>query len=410
MTIVERCLLLAAGPFLGAGLAISPALAQTGADFYKGKTVTYIVATAPGGGYDLYGRLITEYMQKYLPGSTFVVKNVPGAGHLVGTNTIYNSRADGLTIGTFNTGLIYSQIIGRDGVKFDLTKMSWIGKAASDPRVITIGTQSPIMSYKDLISLKEPVNFSTAGVGGAAYVETVMLTNALKLPVKVQSGYNGSDDPIAIRRGEITGTLASRSSWEVFVANGWGRFVAQIGGSQKDVPQLMDMITDQKGKALIALIQTQGDISRLTAGPPGIPRDRLEALRGAYKKAMEDPELQAKATKLERPIEAAYGDDVLQMVKAALNQTPDTIALLKQTLDAPAEAVPMTKGAVAEWDGRAKIVLKLGDGKTFPAEVSGSRTDITIAGQKGAREAIKVGMTCAIEGPSGGEAKSISCN
>src|SRR5581483_8310166 len=155
----------------------TPAQAQSGADFYKGKTVTYIVSTAPGGGYDFYGRLISQYMQKYLPGSTFVVKNVPGAGHLVGANTIYNSRPDGLTIGTFNTGLIYSQLIGRDGVKFDLAKMSWIGKAASDPRVITIGTQSPIMSYKDLIAQKEPVNFSTAGVGGAAYVETVMLTN-----------------------------------------------------------------------------------------------------------------------------------------------------------------------------------------------------------------------------------------
>ncbi len=79
-------------------------------DFYKGKTVTYIVATAPGGGYDLYGRLTAEYMQKYLPGSTFVVKNFPGAGHLIGANTLYASKADGLTIGTFNTGLIYNQL------------------------------------------------------------------------------------------------------------------------------------------------------------------------------------------------------------------------------------------------------------------------------------------------------------
>ena len=129
-------------------LAATAASAQTGADFFKGKTVTYIVATAPGGGYDLYGRLVAEYMQKHLPGSTFVVKNVPGAGHMVGANTIYASKPDGLTIGTFNTGLIYNQLIGADGVKFDLTKMSWIGKAASDPRVITIGTQSPIKTLR----------------------------------------------------------------------------------------------------------------------------------------------------------------------------------------------------------------------------------------------------------------------
>src|SRR5687767_2874229 len=97
---------------LGSGLA-APAAAQTGADFYKGKSVTYIVATAPGGGYDLYGRLVAEYMQKHLPGSTFVEKNIPRAGHLIGANTLYAAKADGLTIGTFNTRLIYNQLIQR---------------------------------------------------------------------------------------------------------------------------------------------------------------------------------------------------------------------------------------------------------------------------------------------------------
>src|SRR6201988_5576565 len=156
--------LLSAGVLIASGFIVSPTLAQTGADFFKGKAVTYIVSTAPGGGYDLYGRLVSEYMQKYLPGSTFVVKNLPGAGHLIGANTIYASKADGLTIGTFNTGLIYNQLIQREGVHFDLTKMSWIGKASTDPRVITIGAQSPIKSYQELISLKQPINFSTGGI------------------------------------------------------------------------------------------------------------------------------------------------------------------------------------------------------------------------------------------------------
>jgi tripartite-type tricarboxylate transporter receptor subunit TctC len=105
-----KCLSLAGG-LMAASIAM-PALAQGGADYFKGKTVTYIIATAPGGGYDLYGRLVAEYMQRYLPGSTFVVRNLPGAGHLVGTNTIFASRPDGLTIGTFNTGLIYNQLVG----------------------------------------------------------------------------------------------------------------------------------------------------------------------------------------------------------------------------------------------------------------------------------------------------------
>jgi tripartite-type tricarboxylate transporter receptor subunit TctC len=126
------------GAVLVAGLGSGIALADEAADFYKGKTVTYIVATAPGGGYDTNGRLITEFMQKHLPGSTFVVQNMPGAGHLIGTNYIYASDPDGLTFGTFNTGLIYGQLAGDPGIKFDLTKMSWIGKVSSDPRVIVV--------------------------------------------------------------------------------------------------------------------------------------------------------------------------------------------------------------------------------------------------------------------------------
>src|SRR3954469_10055953 len=143
-----------------AGLATLPAQAQQGAEFYNGKTVTYIVATGPGGGYDTYGRLVAEYMQKYLPGSTFIVKNVPGAGHLVGANTLYASKADGLTIGTFNTGLIYNQLIGNEGVKFDLRKMSWSGKAGADPRVIMVSAPTPYKTLDDLRQSKSEILFA----------------------------------------------------------------------------------------------------------------------------------------------------------------------------------------------------------------------------------------------------------
>jgi tripartite-type tricarboxylate transporter receptor subunit TctC len=325
---------LAAMGLMAVTMAASPAFAQSGAVLFKGKTVTYIVSTATGGGYDSYGRLVAEYMQRYLPGSTFIVKNMPGAGHLIGANAIYASKPDGLTIGTFNTGLIYNQVIKQEGVKFDLEKMSWIGKAASDPRVIAIANQSSIKAYKDLLEQKELINFATAGLGSASYVETTMLTSALKLPIKILTGYNGTDDQLAMRRGEIVGAIASRSSWEQFVKNGYGHFIAQIGGSEKDLPQLAPQITNPSGKTLIALVQSQGDIARLTAGPPGIPKEQLSTLREAYRKALEDKELLEKARKLGLPIEPLYGDDVLMKVKEALNQSPDTIALLKKALEA----------------------------------------------------------------------------
>ena len=308
--------------------AAGTAQAQDNAAYFKGKTVNYIVATAAGGGYDTYGRLVAEYMQKYLPGSTFVVRNMPGAGHLIGANAIYAAKPDGLTIGTFNTGLIYTQIAKHDGVKFDLKKMSWLGKAATDPRVVVVASQSPIKSWADIVASKEPLNFATSGPGGANFVETLALTAILKLPIRMLSGYNGTDDQLAMRRNEIVGTIASRSSYDQFVKNGYARYIVQFGGAANDTPQLSTLVKGDDAQRLVKLITAQGDIARLTAGPPNIPEDVLGALRAAYKSALSDREFQERAEKLEKPVEALYGDDVAAAVAAALDQTPEVTQLL----------------------------------------------------------------------------------
>ncbi len=398
---------------LGLSVWAGPSGAQDGAEFFKGKTVTYIVATAPGGGYDNYGRLVAEYMQKYLPGSTFIVRNMPGAGHLLGTNTIYASRPDGLTIGTFNTGLIYNQLIGLDAVKFDLSKMSWIGKAASDPRVIVVASHSPIQSFEDLKNSNSPVTMGTAGVGSSSYADMVILANALKLPVKVVTGFNGNEELLAMRRGELQGTVASRSSYQEFVRNGYGRFLVQIGGKDSDVPQLGPAVSDPSAAKLVALIQSQGDIARLTAGPPGIPISRLQALRTAYRKAMEDPELREKAQKLGLPVDPAYGEQVENAISEALRQPPETVSILKLAMAAPSTpAAPVEKGTIVELkDGGRGITVKLANEKTIEAAVSGSRTEIRVAGKTGDRNSLKVGLVCAVDVPSaGGEAKAIDCD
>jgi tripartite-type tricarboxylate transporter receptor subunit TctC len=307
------------------------ALAQEGAAFFDGKTVNYIVATDPGGGYDTNGRLVAEFMQKHLPGSTFVVQNMPGAGHLIGTNYIYASEPDGLTIGTFNTGLIYSQLAEKEGIKFDLAKMSWIGKVASDPRVIVVSKQSGIESFEQLKNLKEPIKFAAAGVGSASTIESTMLINTLDLPIQVITGYNGDEDQLAMRRGEVQGIVGSRSTFQQFVDEGHGKFIAQIGGSETDVPQLSSMVgTNEEALKAITLVESQSNISRLTAGPTGIPADRLQALRDAYAKATSDPEFLKKAESLGLPIDPLIGDQVGAAVEKAMDQSPEMVAFLKE--------------------------------------------------------------------------------
>ncbi len=396
------------GPWLAAaGLSlaiVAPVFAASNpADFYKGKTVTYIVATAPGGGYDTYGRLVADFMQKHLPGSTFVVRNMPGAGHLIGANAIHASKPDGLTLGTFNTGLIYNQLIGLEGIRFDLAKMSWIGKAASEPRVFVISTKSPIKSFKDLQESKQTVNFGAAGVGSASYVETRILADALKLPIKIIAGYSGTEDVMAMRRDEIAGIIGSPASFEGVVKNGYGRFIVQIGGKDKDVPQLSSLVTSPEGKALVALIESQGEVSRLTAGPPNIPKERLEALRSAYQRAMEDKELQARVAKLGLPLDPGYGDDVLAAVKAAINQSPETIALLARTLDVKQPTLK-AEGPLLDVQDKGSVIVFTGpDKQKVQSKPSGSRTKITIAGKDAKRGDLKAGLDCEINYKSGGD-------
>ena len=424
---ILRCIALTLPAAIGLGLLAGTAAAAEGGDFYKGKTVTYIVSTAAGGSYDTYGRLVAEYMQKYLPGSKFVVKNVPGAGHLIGANAIYGSKPDGLTLGTFNTGLIYGQLVGQEAAKFDLAKMTWIGKVASEPRVIMISTKSSIKTFEDLKAAREPVNFSASGVGSSSYIESKMLIDVLKLPIKTVAGFSGTEGEMAMRRGEVFGTIGSRSSFDGFVKNGYGRYVVQIGGKDKDVPQLSKLVTDPASKAVVALIESQGNIARLTAAPPGIPKDRVEALRRAFKQAMEDKTLQGRLSKLGLPLDPAYGNDVLKQVTTAMKQSPETVAMLAKVMDAkppapkaegqaaqPAEGQAMLKaeGPLLEVNDKGREIVFTGpDQQKVQSKPSGSRSKITIAGKEATRQDLNVGLNCSITYKPGGdnEPAEITC-
>ncbi len=405
---LTRSLRLGAAVAAGATLLAGAAAAADGADYYKGKNVTYVVATAAGGGYDFYGRLVARYMQNHLPGSTFVVRNVPGAGHIIGANLLYAAKPDGETIGTFNTGLIFSQLLGRQGVRFDLAKMTWIGKAASDPRVIMAAAQTDLKTLDDLRTARAPVRFASAGVGSSAYNDTMMLSKVLGWNMKLILGYDGTDAELAMRRGEIDASVGSQSSAELFVKNGYGRYIAQIGGkAAPGVPLLSEIVTERNAKAVVALVGSQAEIARFTAGPPGIPADRAKTLVEAYRKAMEDSELQAQAIKADRPVDPLYGEELARKVREALDQPPEIVAMVADILNIvpPASKVATALSAVSP-DGR-EIAFKHG-ANDVKSKISAARTKITIGGKPGAREALKAGMACEIDYKPGGDNEPVT--
>jgi tripartite-type tricarboxylate transporter receptor subunit TctC len=306
-------------------------------DFYKSKIITYYVATQPGGGYDTYARLIGKYMQKYIPGATIIVKNAPGAGHIIGANETYLAKSDGLTMGTFNTGLIYSQILKQPGIRFDLTKYSWVGKASSDQRVVIVGNKTPYKTIKDIVASREPVKMAASGVGSSAYTETILIAEALGAGnMKTVPGYSGREGEMAMLRGEVAGTNGAYTGLLGFIKSGECRVLLQIGAKKHkdlpDVPLASELKLSPKGAALFRLIVGVNELGRLTGAPPNVPPARLQVLRDAYKKALTNPDFLKEAERMGLDIEAGFGDEVTILMKEAVNQPEENVALLRSLI------------------------------------------------------------------------------
>jgi putative tricarboxylic transport membrane protein len=330
------CALIVTPAVLSAGAAGAPSGSEAGTAFYRDKTVTVVVATKPGGGYDTYGRLLARYMPKYLPGSRFIVRNIPGGGHIIGANEVYTAKPDGLTLGTFNKGLVVAQIAGARGIRFDMAKFGWIGVPDSEPRVWIVSKQSPVGTFKDVVNGTRTVTVAANGVGTEDYEDYVFLENIFDLKhLKIVTGYQGNDIDLALLRGEVDGKVSTLSSVQSLIHNEGARVILVIGkaalAAYPEAPALA--LVAPKGKeALVSLMLSQAVLGHPFAAPPGVPADRLEALRRAFERALHDPGLQetaAKAALVVNPLDAA---ETTRLVGQAAHPPADVAALIKRVM------------------------------------------------------------------------------
>lgn len=314
--------------------AVSRNASAADTNLFEGQTITYIAASAPGGGYDTYARLIARHMESHLPGTRFVVRNLPGAGSIIGVNRIFVARPDGLTIGTFNSGLIYNQLMGTEGIRFDFTQMSWIGKASNQLRVVVVGTNTGIDSFDEMLRTTRPVKFASAGVGSAGYVDSRILDAIFpQFDIQTIPGFDGAEGELSMIRGELDAQVVIASVVEQFVGLGHGYYALALSPLAReilpDVPLATDYVSDPQSLRLLALVEGLSDLGRLTVGPPGIPEAELGALRETYDKALGDPALIAEAMQINIPINPGTGEYVEARMREVLTQSPDTIDLLK---------------------------------------------------------------------------------
>jgi tripartite-type tricarboxylate transporter receptor subunit TctC len=314
----------------------SVATAETNPDlkFYEGKVVSIIVPTKAGGGFDSYARMTARFLRKHLPKSTVIVRNVPGAGHIIGANELYFSEPDGLTIGVGNfKGLLFGQLAGMEGIKFDLAKFSWLGNAASEPMILIVGKNTPFKSVKDLKDATHPARMGASGVGSASYNYPLMVGKVIGIHFKMIPGFQGSEVDMAMLRNDVDGQMGYTDSLRPLIEGEGARVLLAVARKRPPqypkVPMIFDFTTPQTQGLVNFLIATV-ELGRPFAAPPNMPAGRLKVLRDAMEKTFNDPELLAYAKKAMLPVSFTSGDETKAMFVNGLKQSPDVIKLIKE--------------------------------------------------------------------------------
>ncbi|MFL4970069.1 MAG: Bug family tripartite tricarboxylate transporter substrate binding protein [Xanthobacteraceae bacterium] len=332
-THLQRLALLAAA-LLVAIVGLRPAAADSVRDFYAGKQVTIIVGSGAGGGYDLQARLTARHLGKHVPGNpTFIVQNMPGAGSLQAANYIYNSApADGTTIALLQRGMLLIKLINPSGVRFEIDKLHWIGSLNSEVGVVLSWHTTEHKTTRDLFD-KELI---VGGIVGVDPETTPRLLNALiGTRFKIVNGYNTTAQiALAIERNEVQGIADWSWSSVKAVRPDWLRdrkahILMQVGLHKEpelpDVPSALDFVKDAAERKVMELNFTQKTAARPLVAPPGVPAERVAALRAAFAALATDAEFLADAerSKLEiAPLPAEAVDKVIALIAS----TPPEIA------------------------------------------------------------------------------------
>ena len=324
-------------------LAAPPAhAADAVANFYRGKTVQVLVGFAPGGGYDLYARTLARYMGKHIPGNpTMVPQNMPGAGGVKAMNYLYNvARKDGTTIGTFARGLAIEPLLGHaQGTQFQATKFNWIGSVSNEVSVCAFWHTSGIKTWQDLQTKPTVIGASAAGADSEIF--PVVLRNMFKLPMKVVTGFSGggADINLGMERGEVNGRCGW--SWSSLLSQSRQlldskriNIVIQLALQKHEdlpnVPLIMDLPTTPQNKAALRLIASRQSIARPFAAPPGVPADRIAALRAAFDATMKDPQFLAEAGRLDLEVRPVSGVEVEKLIAEIYASPPDVVKLASE--------------------------------------------------------------------------------
>ncbi len=323
-----------------AGMAgILSAQAQPAVEqFYKGKNIDLIIGYPPGGSNDVFARFVARHMGKYIPGSpNFVLRNMPGGGSLLAANHIYAvAPKDGTVLGIVSPTIPLDEKQGNPAVKFDSTKFFWIGRVTTAVNPLMVWHNQPFTSWKD--AMTKEITLSATGAGSTVSVYPTVLNNVLKTKFKLVMGYKGSGESmLAMERGEVAG---HSTAWEAlktqhpdWITDKKVRILLQFALTRHpemaDVPTALEAAVTDEQKAILRAVLNATEIGKPFFTSPGVPAERVEALRRAFDQMVKDKEFAAEFAKAKVDLIPLSGEGLQKLVGELGKIPPELVAKVK---------------------------------------------------------------------------------
>jgi tripartite-type tricarboxylate transporter receptor subunit TctC len=324
-----------------------PASAQAAADFYKGKTVTILVGSDVGGGYDLTARTLAHYLGRYIPGHpSVIVQNKPGASSLVAANYVYEiAPKDGTFIAAVQRPIPFQTLFGDAGVRFDVRRIQWLGSSTNELGVVVAWHTAPQKSVDDLLKSEMVIG----GNGPATDTELFprAMNNVLGTKFRVVSGYPGQAQIVlAMQREEVQG-IGNWSFSDIekehpdWIRDKKIRLLLQLdlakGASPdlRDVPLILDIARSDEERHVFEILMGMKALGRPYFVAPEVPKERSDALRAAFMQTMADPEFLDEASRTLGPIDPTSGPDMQKIIANVYALPPEVVARAREAVKIP---------------------------------------------------------------------------
>jgi tripartite-type tricarboxylate transporter receptor subunit TctC len=317
--------------------------AQSVADFFRGKRISFYVSSTVGGGYDQYARLLAKHIVRYIPGNpSTVVQNMVGAEGIKAANYIFTvAPQDGTAIGGLsrNIGLVQLYEVGNPAIQFDARKMHWVGSPQQEIGTGIFSTKKGLRSIDDLRTRE--VTASSTARNAPTSVYPRMLNALYGTKIKVIEGYPGSPEAlIAFERDEVEAYVSGGTSAPTLarmvaaIESGNAKAFVQMGMKRmsrfSDVPTAMDLVASPEHKQMFEIAFTDQVMGRPFVVAPGVPADRVAALRAAFDATMKDETFLAEAKQQKMEIDPVSGAEINALLERVYNAPPSVIARIRE--------------------------------------------------------------------------------